>query len=174
MRSPQTTARPPSLRGRHAWSRRSGRAPAWEHAHKHKHRQQAMHRSAQSCAAELSLDASARVRMRSGRGLRSLVRRVDHLSLPFCRRRLRRGRRCSKVLLLLPLYSNKRGEKVLGNRPVLCNRVPSYRAQTGTFNSSRPEHLVEHTKRTRGNAEQRKATHAGQATPKPQLLDRYW
>ena len=34
-------------------------------------------------------------------------------------------------------------------------------ATTGTINSSRPEH----TKRTQGNAEQHKATHAGQAEP---------
>ena len=35
----------------------------------------------------------------------------------------------------------------------------------GTINSSRPEH----TKRTQGNAEQRKATHAGQAEPTQQI-----
>ena len=39
------------------------------------------------------------------------------------------------------------------NKPVSC-----------TINSSRPEH----TKRTQGNAEQRKATHAGQAEPTQQ------
>ena len=41
-----------------------------------------------------------------------------------------------------------------------------------TMNSSRFPTAKEHTKRTQGNAGQRKATHARQATPKPQVQHR--
>ena len=64
-----------------------------------------------------------------------------------------------------PPHKQAKTQESKAQRLFVNLRLISCRNPTGTINSSRPEH----TKRTQGNAGQRKATHTGQAEPTQQV-----